>query len=113
MTRIECTKCGEIVDTTTRVITAPFVCRECLLADDLLGAMTPTLASPVTTQGMYATSQQEPESVEATNLLIADLKEKIEMLEESYSALQDIAIRRGERLTSGGSRTRSIDGEVL
>lgn len=41
MTRIECTECHDLIDTTANTVVLPFICGECQKAPELLAAMAP------------------------------------------------------------------------
>ncbi len=98
MTRIECSKCGEIIESTAATFVAPFVCNECLLPAETSRAIEDAvkrgyqmclkahnLGSLVIRHDLK-TVNIEPEtlpvipcdtaSVENTTLLIADLEEQ-------------------------------------
>src|SRR5216684_5163421 len=98
MFRIECSKCGELVEATMRIFTPPFVCFKCVKSVEYYEAAEPfnTLlagktVSHVENRGgslnIVTTDVLDHEpSVDATNELIADLRKQLADAKETITA---------------------------
>jgi hypothetical protein len=112
--RVECSKCGEIIETTARTFAWPFFCDECKASVKFHQDIAPNPANPANVQKSlndlsdWAQGTPAPElgilpehnpalgeaTIENTTLLIADLEEQVstgaKLLDEANILLEDM-----------------------
>lgn len=110
MTKIECTECHDIIETSARTVELPFICDDCKKAPELLAAMAPTPAfCPCANPGCDDCNDKalviseadnipcDTATIENTNLLIADLEQQLEAV-KNFSHAQSEVIQQDTEL---------------
>ncbi len=86
MSRLECSECHDICDTTARTIVLPFVCDECQKAPGLLAAMAPLQIEESDNHAC------DSASVENTTLLIEDLSNQLALSQVEAETLRTLLL---------------------
>lgn len=86
MSRLECSECHDICDTTARTVVLPFVCDECQKAPGLLAAMAPLQIEESDNHAC------DSASVENTTLLIEDLSNQLALSQVEAETLRTLLL---------------------
>lgn len=84
MSRIECTECHDLIDTTARTVVLPFVCDECQKAPELLAAMAPLRIENADNHACDSVT------IENTTLLIEDQANQLALALNEVDALRQV-----------------------
>ncbi len=87
MTKIECTKCGELIESTATTFVAPYVCDDCVEASEFQNLISPDTHEDKKGE---ASTLCDTATVEATTLLIADLEKQVELGDDALKVANDL-----------------------
>ena len=100
LTRIECSKCSDIVETTATSMTFPFTCDACLEAQKFVEVIAPK-AEPKETPDLARTLVEEDNhdtaTVENTTLLIADLEQQLAGANREIAKMDNLLLASAKR----------------
>ena len=110
-TRIECTKCNDVVDLEASSITLPFICESCETIE-FQEAIKPAVPAPANVGQQDHGLDESSATIENTTLLIEDLEKQVSLLQDSLDSsnklIADMSAQLNEDAATLGERDREI-----